>query len=414
VDAVGITNQRASTIVWDAATGEPIGPGIGWQDLRTVFRCLELAGSGLRLAPNQSATKLESLLQTVAPSEREHLRFGTVDTWVASVLSGGALHVTDASNAAVTGLLTPDAADWDEAVLDALGIPEKVLPSVVDSTGVMGTASALPGAPPIAGMAGDQQASLVGQGCITPGAVKITFGTGGMLDVCLGDARPAFTVQGPAGTFPIVAWRDHGHVTWGIEATMLSAGTCVEWLRDELRIIDAASECDAIARQCADSGDVWFVPALFGLGTPLWDYGARGTLLGLTRGSGRPQIVRAVLEGVAHRGIDLVEAAEADADMRFTTVRIDGGMSASDVFVQALADAGGRRVEIAPVVEATTLGAGFLAGVAVGVWPSLASTAALLKPRAVVEPRAQLDRDRWRDLRSRALRTVPALSDVHF
>ena len=195
---------------------------------------------------------------------------------------------------------------------------------------------------------------------------------------------------------------------------MLSAGTAVEWLRDDLGVIATAAESDAVAAACADTGDVWFVPALLGLGTPLWDYGARGTLLGLTRGSGRPEVVRAVLEGVAHRGADLVEAAEADAATPIATVRVDGGMSANHTFTQALADATGRPVEVSPVVEATTLGAAYLAGMAVGTWADEAEVAAAWSPGRVVEPARRLDRDRWRRARDRAREWVPELSALDF
>ena len=414
VDAVGISSQRASTVVWDRATGDPVGPGIGWQDLRTVGYCLALQAQGIRLAPNQSATKLAVLLDIADPGRLRDLCAGTVDTWVAWTLSRGRLHVSDRSNLAVTGLLDGNAADWDEEVLEALRIPHGVLPCPVDSLGVLGEASALPGAPLIAGLAGDQQASLVGQGCVRPGLAKATFGTGAMLDLCVGDKRPAFPRRGPGGTFPIVAWSQGGSITWGIEAIMMSAGSCVEWLRDDLRIVSSAAESDGLAASCVDSGGVWFVPALLGLGTPLWDYGARGTLLGLTRGSGRAEVAHAVLEGIAHRGADLLEAAETDSGLSIGSLRVDGGMSANRTFIQALANAIGRPVETSAVTEATTLGAAYLAGVGVGTWANLEEAAAELQPRAVIEPARRVDRQRWLEARDRALRTVPELSDLDF
>jgi len=281
-------------------------------------------------------------------------------------------------------------------------------------SGVVGEAAALEGSPPIAGIAGDQQASLIGQGCVRPGQAKITFGTGGMLDVCLGDARPAFEMRGGAGCFPIVAWRIGGHITWGVEAFMLTAGQAVEWLRDDIGVIASSAESAEIASQCTDTGDVWFVPALLGMGTPAWDFGARGTLLGLTRGSGRPEVVRAVLEGVAHRGADLVEAAEADTGLSIGDLRVDGGMSANHVFTQALADTTQRQVELSPVTEATTLGAAFLAGLAVGVWKDLDDIAAAWSPRTVVSPARVTDRARWYAARERAQAWVPELSSLDF
>ena len=414
VEAVGITNQRASTIVWDRATGVPVGPAIGWQDLRTVGTCLVLQGDGIRVAPNASATKLGYLLDLADPDRTRDLCFGTVDTWLAWQLSEGAVHATDVSNAAVTGMLRGDAGDWDDKVLDALRIPRSILPAVVDTSGVLGPATALPGAPPIAALVGDQQSSLVGQGCVTPGDAKITFGTGGMLDLNLGPARPRFERQGDGGCFPIVAWRRDGELTWGVEAVMLSAGTNVEWLRDDLGIIASAAESHEVASRCATTDGVVYVPALLGLGTPRWDYGARGTLLGLTRGSERPQIVRAVLEGVAQRGADLVESAETDTGLTIPTLRVDGGMSDNPTFVQAVADAAQRPVEVSPVREATTLGAAFLAGLAIGTWAGWDDIAATWRPRVTVEPGEPLDRERWRVALDRAAAWYPDLSGLSF
>ncbi|HET6949516.1 MAG TPA: FGGY-family carbohydrate kinase [Acidimicrobiales bacterium] len=414
VDAVGITNQRASTVVWDRATGAPVGPGLGWQDLRTVGACLVLQADGLRLAPNESATKVAHLLDEADPDRTRDLCAGTVDAWIAWHLSGGERHVTDLSNAAVTGLTTADGDDWDDRVLDALRIPRAALPAIVDTTGVLAEAVVLPGAPPITGLVGDQQASLAGQGCVLRGLAKITFGTGGMLDVCLGPERPAPSRRAAHGTFPIVAWRRDGKPTWGSEAIMLAAGTNVEWLCDDLGIIDSPAQSHDVAAACETSDGVVYVPALLGLGTPRWDYGARGTLLGVTRGTGRPQLVRAVLEGVAHRAADLVESTEADTGLTLDRLRIDGGMSANPTFVQAVADATGRPVEVSPHQEATTLGAGFLAGLAIGTWSGWDDLAATWRPRAVVEPARTLDRDRWREAVERAAGWEPDLSAISF
>lgn len=419
VDAVGITNQRASTLLWDRASGKPVGPGLGWQDLRTVGTCLALRDQGIRVAPNESATKLAMLLDLADPERQADLCFGTVDSWVAWTLSEGALHITDQTNAGVTGLLTADGRHWDPAMLHALRIPRQVLPEVVDSTGQLGRATALSGVPPICGMAGDQQASLVGQGCTGRGMAKATFGTGGMLDMCVGAERPPFDRRGPAGTFPIAAWRREGRITWGVEAVMLSAGTCVEWLRDDLGIIADSAESDALAARAENTGDVWFVPALLGLGTPVWDFGARGTFLGITRGTGRAEMVRAVLEGVAHRGADLLDAAEEDAGLSVPSLRIDGGMSANTTFVQALADAVGRPVEVAPVTEATTLGAAYLAELALGSFSDESEIAGTWRPARTVEPklsegRRSSERARWLEARERARRTVPELSTLDF
>ncbi|MGQ0826139.1 MAG: FGGY family carbohydrate kinase [Actinomycetota bacterium] len=415
VDAVGISNQRASTIVWDRATGEPIGPGLGWQDLRTIGACLTLRAEGLRLAPNQSATKLSWLLNTFDPDRERDLCFGTVDTWVARALSQGSVYATDATNAGVTGLVAlNDPSRWDSTTLDVLGIPIEMLPPIVDSSAIVGAATALPGSPPIACLLGDQQASLVGQGCVHRGAAKITFGTGGMLDLTLDDGPPPFDERGPAGTFPIVTWRHDGVCTWGVEAIMLAAGTNVQWLRDDLGLIASSAESHELAASCASAGGVVFVPAPLGLGTPAWDYGARGALFGLTRGTGRAEIVRAVIEGIAHRGADLVDAAEADADVTIPTLRVDGGMTDNPTFVQALANAANRPVEVSPVREATALGAALMAGIAVGHHNSVDDLSDTWTPRARIEPTGTLDRAQWHEAVARSRRWIPDLSGIDF
>ncbi|HEY6531631.1 MAG TPA: FGGY-family carbohydrate kinase [Acidimicrobiales bacterium] len=414
VEGVGVTNQRASTIVWDRATGAPVGPGLGWQDLRTVGDCLVLQAEGLRLAPNQSATKARHLLDLADPGRERDLCIGTVDSWIVWNLTEGRVHATDTTNAGLTGLLTGDAAGWDDKVLDQLNIPIASLATIVDSSGPVGEATALPGAPLVCGLAGDQQASLVGQGCVAPGPAKVTFGTGGMLDLVVGPERPAFPRRGPAGTFPIVAWRRGDELVWGIEAVMLSAGTNVEWLRDDLGIIPDAAASHEVAAGCTDTDGVVYVPALLGLGTPRWDFGARGALLGVTRGTGRAQIARAVLEGVAQRGADLVAAAEADAATSIATLRVDGGMSANPTFTQAVADATQRPVEISPVVEATTLGAAFLAGLHLGTWAGWDDVAAAWSPLRVVEPGVPLDRARWARAVERAGEWYPELTAIDF
>jgi glycerol kinase len=416
VTAVGVAAQRASTIVWDRETGRPIGPALGWQDLRTIGECLTArAEHDLALAPNQSATKIGWLLANhAADRDRADLCFGTVDSWVAWTLTGGSAHVTDHTNAAVTGLYSFEHQTWDHDVCEVLGVDPRLLPDIVDSTGTIASATTIAGSPPLAALVGDQQASMIGQGCIEPGRAKVTFGTGGMLDVCIGATAPAVGRRSDNGTFPIIAWSEAGRKVWGVEAIMLSAGTNVEWLCDDMGLIDSPADSHAVANRCATSDGVVYVPALLGLGTPRWDYGARGTLLGLTRGTERPHIVRAVLEGVAHRGADMVAAAETDTGLTIPTLRIDGGMSQNPTFVQALADASGKPVEVSPVVESTTLGAAFLAGVATGTWSSLADTAAAFTPASTVEPGEPLDRAMWAAALDRAAAWIPELSALDF
>jgi len=412
VAAVGIANQRGSTVVWDRASGEPVGPALGWQDLRTIGACFAMKGEGYRMPPNLSATKVQHLLDEHDPDRRRDLCAGTVDSWIAWCLSQGGLHVTDATNAHLTAMLVDDASGWDERLLGLLRVEPRHLPTVVDSSGVVGAATALPGAPPLAGLVGDQQASLLGQGCLAPGVAKITFGTGGMLDTVV-SGMPVFDPH-RGGCVPVVARRIDGVDTWGMEGVMLAAGTNVEWLRDDLGILASADASHAVAASVPDAGGVWFVPALLGLGTPHWDYGARGALLGITRGTTTAHVVRAVLEGVAHRGADLVEAAEADGAATIASLRVDGGMAANPTFVQALADASQRPVEVSPVLEATTLGAAFLAGVAAGTWRSLDEAASTWRPARVVEPGKAPDRDRWRDAVERSAGWIPDLSSLEF
>jgi len=415
VDAVGISNQRASCIVWDRATGRAVAPAQGWQDLRTLGDCLVLAAEGLRFAPNQTATKARNIWDAVDPERRRDLCVGTPDAWLVWKLTEGSVHATDASNAGVTGLATLTASGagdsdrdrdrWNARLLDALRIPASAMPTIVDSIGFVGYASALPGSPPIMSMVGDQQASLAGQGAVHPGMAKITFGTGAMLDVCLGDAAPESAQRSDGGTFPIACWRQNGAITWGLESIMLSAGTNVQWLRDDLGIIETAADSARIAALCEHTDGVVYVPAQMGLGTPHWDYGARSGLFGVTRGTERSHVVRAVLEGVAHRGVDLVEAAEADASalirgLTISVLRIDGGMSENPVFTQALADLTGRRVEVAPEKEATAAGAAALAELALGTFDGWDDLAGVWHPARVIEPEMSSEerstaRDRW-------------------
>jgi glycerol kinase len=414
-EAVGVTAQRSSAVAWDGVTGEPLGPGLGWQDLRTVGICLELQADGFRFSPSEAATKFAWLLDQVDGSRRAKAKLGTVDSWIAWNLTAGEAHVTDPSNAGVTGLYGIRQRGWRAEPIERLGLDPDSLPQIVDSSGHLATATVLPGAPALTALIGDQQASLIGQGCTQAGLAKATFGTGGMLDVCLGGRAPAAEARGQAGCFPIAAWQRHGEVTWGIEAIMLSAGTAVDWLVEDLGLLSDVSESESVAAGCEDTDGVVVVPALLGLATPQWDFGARGAIFGLTRGSGRAQVVRAVLEGVAHSGADLLESAEAETGLRMEHLRVDGGMSANTVFVQALADACQRPIEVSRELEATTLGAGYVAGLAIGTWSDTDEVAATWSPRAIVEPSGRpSQRDRWRQAVERAGQWYPDLSAIKF
>ncbi len=412
VDAVAVTNQRGTAMVWDRQTGEPVGPALGWQDLRTVGECLAWQSEGMELLPNESATKLAWLLDRCDPDRSRDLCFGTVDTWTVWCLTQGARHVADPSNAAMSGMLADDGSGWSDEIVGRLGVPPACLPEIVDSTGVVGAATALPGSPPIAGIIGDQQSSLVGQRCVREGSAKLTFGTGAFLDVYTGPGRPIAQKRSDRGTFPIVAWQEDGAIVWGVEAMMIAAGSNMSWLTDDMGLLGDAAESAELAASVADTGGVVYVPALYGLGTPHWDFGARAALFGITGGTTAAHVARAVLEGVAQRAADLLEAAEADSGHRIERLRVDGGMSRNPVFNQILADTLARPVELCPAVEGTTLGAAVLAGRALGQWSSWQEVADSWAPRAVLAPQGSVDRERWQEAVHRASRWHPELSDI--
>ncbi|NNN01331.1 MAG: glycerol kinase [Acidimicrobiaceae bacterium] len=415
-DVVGITNQRATTIVFDPLTGRPVGPALGWQDLRTVIDCLVLQGDGLRLAPNQSATKARWLVAQSgrAPSE---LRFATIETWIAWHLTRGMTHITDRSNAAITGLVLASVDAWDERILEVLDLDLAMMPRIVDTMGSFGAAVALEGSPQITALVGDQPASLFGQSCITSGA-KITFGTGAMLDMVRGTVGPVEMTRFTSGCFPVILRSQDEVATWGIEGIVLSAGACIDWLRDDLGLITDVAETNALAASVDSSDGVEFVPAHSGLGTPYWDFGARSGFFGITRGSTKAHLVRAVLEGIAQRGADLVDAAELETGTRLSELRIDGGMSDNDFFVARLADFTGLRVTVSPEREATTRGAGLMALVSAGAL-DFDDVERMWSPTKVFEPtlsapQRQESRDHWFASVQRAARTIPELSDVQF
>ena len=415
-DVVGITNQRATTIVFDPETGEPVGPSLSWQDLRTVIDCLVLQGQGLRLAPNQSATKIKWLLEHSNRPAHE-LKFATIETWIAWHLSGRSLHITDRSNAAVTGLVNVGAQGWDANSIALLGLDSSMLPRIVDTMGRHGVASALQGSPAITALVGDQPSSLFGQCCVTRG-VKITFGTGAMLDMVFDGETPSAMTPLDSGCFPIVARSSNGVTTWGIEAIALAAGSCIEWLRDGLGLIESAGQSEELARSIPSSEGVWFVPALSGLGTPRWDFGARGGFFGLSRGSTKAHMVRAVLEGIAHRGADLVEAAQRETGAVIPEIRVDGGMTANTFFTQSLADVTGIPVTVSPEREATTRGAGLMALVGAGHM-SLSDVEGIWAPTEVYSPSLGEEertsrRATWASMIQRVEGTIPELSSVAF
>jgi glycerol kinase len=413
-DAVGITNQRATTVVFDPTSSLPVGPALSWQDLRTVFDCLALQGEGIHLAPNQSATKIKWLVDS-SRLDSHDLRFATFETWLAWHLSQGETHVTDRSNASVSGLVDASLEGWDDHVSAALGIDAAMLPLLVDTMGSFGSARALKGSPPLTALVGDQPASLFGQSCVDSGA-KITFGTGAMLDMVRGLSGPPSMRRFNSGCYPTVLRSRDGEVTWGVEGIVFSAGSCVQWLCN-LGLIDTVEESEALASSVNSSDGVDFVPAFSGLGTPRWDFGARGGFFGLTRGSSAAHLVRAVLEGVAQRGADLLEAAESEVGS-LEEIRLDGGMSANRFFVQRLADFSGRTVAVSSEREATTRGAGLMALVS-GGHLTLSDVESLWSPGFVATPSLndsarEESRAHWLETVDRAAGTIPELSAVSF
>ena len=420
--AIGITNQRETTIVWDRETGRPVSNAIVWQCRRTAPLCEELKADGAFSAYVQehtgllidayfSATKLKWILDHVEgareKAERGELLFGTVDSWLVWKLTGGAVHITDVTNASRTMLFDIRRLCWDEHICAKLGIPTKMLPQVRDSSQVYGTADLLGAEVPIAGVAGDQQAALFGQGCFAPGEAKNTYGTGCFLLMNTGDQL----CRSRNGLLTTVAVGLDGKVEYALEGSVFVGGAVIQWVRDELRFIGEARDAEYYASKVPDTGGVYLVPAFTGLGAPYWDMYARGTIVGLTRGTTKAHIARAVLDAIAFQVTDLVQAMNADAPCPITTLRVDGGASVSDIMMQTQADLLRLPVDRPAQVETTAFGAAALAGLAAGVWGSLEEVAALRRsqhvflpqrPQAACEAQYRL----WRRAVDRALRWI--------
>ena len=402
--AIGIANQRETTLLWERSSGRPLHNAIVWQDRRTARFCDELKaqgfdqvileGTGLVTDPYFSGTKLHWLLEQVpgarARAERGELAFGTVDSWLIWQLTGGRLHVTDVSNASRTMLYDIHALDWSAEILERLAIPRSLLPRVVASSEALGeTEAAHFGAPVLlAGMAGDQQAATFGQACHTAGMAKNTYGTGCFLLLNTG----ATPVRSSNNLLTTVAWQlGAAAPAYALEGSVFVAGAAVQWLRDELGLIGSAAESAALAASVPDSGGVVVVPAFTGLGAPWWDAYARGAVLGLTRGSGRAQIVRATLESIACQSRDVVDAMSADAGLALQGLRVDGGAAANDFLMQFQADILGAPVQRPAITETTALGAAFLAGIAAGFWRDSEEIAGQWRVERVFEPRMSTD-----------------------
>lgn len=404
IAAIGITNQRETVLLWERSTGRPIANAIVWQDRRTVPLCEKLRAegrepwirdkTGLVLDPYFSATKLVWLLSNVQGAreraERGELAFGTVDTFLLWRLTAGAVHATDVSNASRTMLFNIHTLDWDEELLQLLHIPRAVLPKVLPSSTIYGEAVPdLLGAPiPIGGVAGDQQAATFGQACFSAGMVKNTYGTGSFLLMNTGGGAK-FSAHGLLST---VAWQVDGSVHYALEGSVFVTGAAVQWLRDELGVVRTAAETEALAQSVPDSGGVYFVPAFVGLGAPYWDSGARGTIVGLTRGTTRAHLVRAVLEATCYQARDVIDAMQNDAQAPLTELRVDGGMVANNALLQMQADILGIPVLRPAVTETTALGAAYLAGLAVDVWRDMPHVATHWRAERVFEPKMRPER----------------------
>ena len=401
IAAIGITNQRETTIVWDKATGEPVHHAIVWQCRRTSEYCDELRARGLTARFREktglvldayfSATKLHWLLENV-PGVRERaakgeLLFGTVETWLIWKLTGGRAHVTDYSNASRTMLFNINTLDWDEEILAELNIPRSMLPKPLPSSGLFGTTdtSLLGGEIPITGAAGDQQAALFGQTCFQPGEAKNTYGTGCFLLMNTGE-KPVFSQNGLVTT---IAWGLGEKVTYALEGSIFVAGAAIQWLRDEMKLIANAAESEAVAQEVTDTNGCYVVPAFTGLGAPYWDQYARGAIVGLTRGCNRAHIVRATLDSLTYQTYDVLNAMRADSGIALASLKVDGGASANNYLMQTQADVIGAPVLRPTCVESTAMGAAYLAGLAVGFWRDQAGIRKIWAVDRTFEP--QLD-----------------------
>jgi len=405
VAAVGITNQRETALVWDRATGEPIHAAIVWQSRQTADICDELrsrgledevrARTGLIIDAYFSATKIRFILDAVPGAqeraERGELAFGTVDSWLVHKLTRGRVHATEFSNASRTLIYNIHQCDWDDLLLRELRIPREMLPEVQDTSGVFGSVDPewLGAEIPISGIAGDQQAALFGQGCFSAGAAKNTYGTGCFL--LMNTAEEA--VASETGLVTTIAWGIDGRVEYALEGSIFVAGAAVQWLRDGLGLIADAAETQAAAESVPDTGGVYVVPAFVGLGAPHWDQRARGTIVGITRGTTRAHLIRATLESIGYQTRDVVECLARDSGLQLGELRVDGGACKNDFLMQFQADLLGVPVRRPPVLEVTALGAAALAGLAVGYWSDRAQLEDVAgKGATVFEPEMEADR----------------------
>jgi glycerol kinase len=404
VAAIGVTNQRETTVVWDRATGEPIHRAIVWQSRQTAAICDGLRSRGLEDEARKrtglvidayfSATKIRFILDAVdgaqQRAERGELAFGTIDSWLLYKLTGGRVHATEVSNASRTLIYNIHEREWDDLLLGELRIPRAMLPEVRDSSGNFGVAESewLGAEIPIAGIAGDQQAALFGQGCTKPGLAKNTYGTGCFLLMNTGEDAHVSS----SGLITTIAWSIGGRVEYALEGSVFVAGAAIQWLRDGIGLIEHAGDSEASAQSVADTGGVYLVPAFVGLGAPYWDERARGAIVGITRGTTRDHIVRAALESIAYQTRDVVECVRADSGLELDVLRVDGGAAQNDFLMQFQADILGAPVERPPLLEVTALGAALLAGLGVGFWSDRAELESVGEGAQLFEPKLGTDR----------------------
>lgn len=398
IAAIGITNQRETTVVWERHTGKPVYNAIVWQDRRTADSCAKLkeegleekftAKTGLRLDPYFSGTKLRWILENVdgvrARAEAGELIFGTIDSWLVWKLTDGAVHITDATNASRTLLYNIHEGDWDDEILGLLNIPRVMLPDVKDSSEIYGNSTKNV---PIAGIAGDQHAALFGQACFEPGMAKNTYGTGCFMLMNTGEKE----IRSKNNLLTTIAWRIGGKTEYALEGSVFMGGAVVQWLRDELQIVTSAEECSELAAQVPDAGGMYLVPAFAGLGAPHWDPYARGASFGMTRGTNRKHFCRAALEAIAYQSADLAECMTRDSGIEIKELRVDGGASRSTPLMQFQSDLLDVNVVRPDNVETTAMGAAYLAGLAVGFWESKDDIAARWKEGARFKPERPAD-----------------------
>ena len=400
IDSIGITNQRETTIIWNKNTGEPVYNAIVWQDRRTAKICKDLinagqepifsAKTGLLIDAYFSGTKIKWILdnspELMNLAEKGELAFGTVDSWLIWKLTAGAKHVTDATNASRTLLYNIHQGKWDEELLKILGVPKSMLPKVVNSSEIVGTISkSIIGSEiPISGIAGDQQAALFGQMCLMPGDVKNTYGTGCFCIMNTGDKA----VKSKNRMLTTIAWKINGKVTYAIEGSIFTAGALIQWMRDQMNMVDSAPEIEDLAKSVNDSSGVTIVPALSGLGAPYWDPHATGAIFGVTRGTNKAHIARAGLEAIALRSRDIIVEMQKDAGIKFSNLKVDGGASNNNLLMQIQANLLNTRVIRPKVTETTALGAAFLAGLASGFWKSTKDLEKLWKEDFSFKPKS--------------------------